>query len=212
MPGRPRPDLPAAAKCGGMGRSAQRAGVRAAISAIANHFADETRRCSNVKNSGSRGSPASVCVAGARQLRTELLDRISPERRSRNMSRIRSRDTDPELKVRRLLHGLGYRFRLHNRKLPGTPDIVLAGRRAVIFVHGCFWHRHGGCARASEPRSRIDFWSQKFEATMLRDSRALEALERDGWRTLVVWECEIGDGETLSGRLVEFLEGGDSNG
>lgn len=134
-----------------------------------------------------------------------MADRIDPERRSLNMSRVKSANTRPELEVRTLLHRLGYRFRLHRRSLPGTPDLVFPSRRAVIFVHGCFWHRHAGCPKSSTPATRTEFWAEKFEANQARDARVRRALAADGWRVEVVWECEIRDRETLAQRLISFL-------
>lgn len=135
-----------------------------------------------------------------------MADRLTPESRSRNMSCIRGKDTRPELVVRRLLHRLGYRFRLHDRMLPGSPDIVFRSRRKVIFVHGCFWHRHACCKYASTPRSRIDFWTAKFTANVNRDRLTEAALTALGWGGLVVWECEVGNVEELAERLRAFLD------
>jgi DNA mismatch endonuclease (patch repair protein) len=106
------------------------------------------------------------------------------------MRKVRGKDTTPEMKVRSALHRAGYRFRLHRRDLPGRPDIVLPGRRAVVFVHGCFWHRHPGCRAASSPSTRREFWQDKFERNVDRDRRNVEALAADGWSVHVVWECE----------------------
>lgn len=105
------------------------------------------------------------------------------------MSGIRGRDTGPEMRVRRLLHGRGYRFRLHRRDLPGSPDLVLPRHRVVVFVHGCFWHFHAGCRLAKVPGSRPDFWRTKLLGNRARDAVAIDALRADGWRVLVVWEC-----------------------
>lgn len=121
------------------------------------------------------------------------------------MSRIRGKDTRPEMRVRCLLHRHGYRFRLHVRDLPGRPDIVFRRRRKVVFVHGCFWHRHEGCSRAAIPRTRVDYWTRKFEATRARDAATLSALEAMGWKSLVVWECEMKDEGALLIRLHHFL-------
>jgi len=107
------------------------------------------------------------------------------------MSRIRGKNTKPELAVRSMLHRLGYRFRIADKTLPGKPDIVLPRYGAVVFVHGCFWHRHPGCKYAYTPKSRIEFWSQKFEANVLRDKNNLSLLKKAGWLPIVVWECEI---------------------
>ncbi|MGQ9366509.1 very short patch repair endonuclease [Azospirillum sp. ST 5-10] len=134
-----------------------------------------------------------------------MVDRLEPGKRSWNMSRVRSAHTRPELAVRRLLHGLGYRFRLHVRGLPGKPDLVFPGRKAVIFVHGCFWHRHAGCARASMPSTRPEFWREKFETNRRRDMLVMTSLRGEGWRVHVVWECEIKDRLTLLERLQAFL-------
>lgn len=107
--------------------------------------------------------------------------------------------------VRRLAHSLGYRFRLHRRDLPGSPDLVFPGRRAVVFVHGCFWHRHGGCKKATTPKSREEFWQAKFDRNLRRDQQNVEELLRLGWRVLVVWECEAKDAKRLEASLGAFL-------
>lgn len=120
------------------------------------------------------------------------------------MARIGSKNTAPELMVRRLLHGLGYRFRLHRRDLPGTPDIVLPSRRKAIFVHGCFWHGHG-CRIGRPPKSRPEFWGPKLDRNKARDEENSEALRREGWEVAVVWQCETKDKEALIGRLEAFL-------
>jgi DNA mismatch endonuclease (patch repair protein) len=119
-----------------------------------------------------------------------LVDRLPPERRSWLMSRVRSKNTSPEMRVRRLAHASGMRFRLHRPDLPGKPDLVFPRHRVALFVHGCFWHRHAGCAKASMPKSRMDFWEAKFERNVERDRQAERRLEALGWRVLVVWECE----------------------
>ena len=131
------------------------------------------------------------------------MDIMSPRDRSILMSRIKSVDTKPEKKIRKLLFGLGYRYRLHAKKLPGKPDIVFPGRRCVVFVHGCFWHRHT-CGFAYQPKSRKEFWDAKFASNMNRDQRNLAELAALGWRTFIVWECEIDDRD-LQRRLVGFL-------
>ena len=123
------------------------------------------------------------------------------------MARIRSRDTQPEVTVRRLLYSLGYRYRLHRRDLPGSPDICFPGRKKVIFVHGCFWHRHDGCARATTPKTRTSFWEEKFRKNVIRDRRNMTGLVELGWETMVVWECETSDLERLAPRLARFLDG-----
>ncbi|CDX45353.1 DNA mismatch endonuclease of very short patch repair [Mesorhizobium sp. SOD10] len=121
-----------------------------------------------------------------------VADFLSPEKRSERMSRIRSKDTSPELALRRALHALGLRFRVHYRRLPGTPDIVLPRFQTAVFVHGCFWHRHAGCKVASIPKSRTAFWQEKFERNVQRDHRNIAALEKLGWNVIVAWECELG--------------------
>jgi DNA mismatch endonuclease (patch repair protein) len=133
------------------------------------------------------------------------MDRLSPAHRSENMRAIAGRNTKPELLVRKVLHRLGYRFRLHGRDLPGTPDVVLRPRRKVIFVHGCFWHSHPGCPKAYRPKSRIEFWDQKFERNQERDACDQAALKAAGWSSLVVWECEAVDSEHLRNTLTRFL-------
>lgn len=134
------------------------------------------------------------------------MDHLTPERRSWNMGRIRSRDTLPEKAVRSLLHRLGYRFRLHRRDLPGIPDIVLPRYRSVVMVHGCFWHRHPNCKYAYMPKTRLDFWQAKFDANVRRDAEVHSLLEDLGWRVLIVWECELRDMRLLEVRLRDFLE------
>lgn len=133
------------------------------------------------------------------------MDRLTREHRSWNMSRIRGRDTKPELLVRSILHRLGFRFRLSPYKLPGTPDVVLVRHRAVVFVHGCFWHRHARCRFAYTPKSNRAFWTTKFERNVSRDSQAVAALRALGWRTVIVWECEIAEIGKLTRRLEKTL-------
>jgi len=139
-----------------------------------------------------------------------MTDHLTPERRSWNMGRIRSKDTKPEKAVRSLLHNMGYRFTVNgpsNRKLPGKPDIFLPRYSTAIFVHGCYWHRHQGCKLAYTPKTRVDFWTEKFEKNVLRDHRN-QALLRDlGLNVLVVWECEIlEDHQKLSQKLKSLLD------
>ncbi|MCY3932193.1 MAG: very short patch repair endonuclease [Acidobacteria bacterium] len=133
-----------------------------------------------------------------------MTDLLSPQERSALMSRIRGSDTKPEMAVRRALHARGYRFRTHVRGLPGTPDIVFSRRRAAVFVHGCFWHRHG-CNRTSVPKTRQDFWREKFAANVERDKRVQALLVRSGWRVFVAWECEVENDDVLFDRLFDFL-------
>lgn len=137
-----------------------------------------------------------------------MADKMSPEARSALMSRVRSKDTQPEHVVRRLLHGMGYRFRIHQRSLPGTPDIVLRRHRTAIFVHGCFWHGHEGCRRARLPETRRDFWEAKISRNIARDSEAISELERLGFRVLVLWECELKNTESLRWLLRHHFEDG----
>jgi DNA mismatch endonuclease Vsr len=134
-------------------------------------------------------------------------DDVAPARR-RNLAAVAAKDTAPELRVRRLLHGMGYRFRLHRRDLPGTPDIVLAGRRAIVEVRGCFWHRHPdpSCRNAVLPRVRADWWAAKLARNVERDARNLAALREAGWAVLVLWECETKDETALAARLRSLLQ------
>ena len=134
-----------------------------------------------------------------------MTDKISKELRSANMRAVRSRDTMPEIRVRQIAHGLGYRFRLHRRELPGKPDLAFPGRRKAIFVHGCFWHQHKGCKRATVPQSNVGFWRPKLARNVARDTKQLAALKKSEWRVLVVWECETKDTRRLAGRLKKFL-------
>jgi DNA mismatch endonuclease (patch repair protein) len=137
----------------------------------------------------------------------KAMDTLSPSERSARMSRVRSRDSKPEMLVRRLIHAMGFRYRLHDRKLPGSPDLVFAARRKAIFVHGCFWHRHPDpcCPLARLPKSRLDFWLPKLQTNRERDLRLQSELSALGWRFLVVWECEMRDREQLQNRLRAFL-------
>ena len=136
-----------------------------------------------------------------------MTDRISREHRSWNMSRIKGRDTAPEMIVRRVLHRMGYRFRVHVAGLPGKPDIVLRKFRSAVFVHGCFWHRHPGCEFAYSPKSRRAFWLGKFRDNVRRDKECVRQLRRLGWQVVIVWECEITRPETMAVRLRRALSG-----
>lgn len=129
--------------------------------------------------------------------------------RSANMRAIRSKDMRPELAVRRLVHKMGYRYRLHGKNLPGKPDLVFASRRKVIFVHGCFWHSHEGCKMAHVPKSNSAYWGPKLERNRARDTKTIAALRAEGWKALVIWECETGSETSLSSRVRNFLNGGD---
>ncbi|MDE2982790.1 MAG: DNA mismatch endonuclease Vsr [Gemmatimonadota bacterium] len=137
---------------------------------------------------------------------TDIFDR---EKRSEVMARIRGRDTKPEMIVRRIAHGLGFRFRLYRKDLPGSPDLVFPKHRSVIMVHGCFWHRHPGCKYATSPKTRARFWEEKFEGNVVRDRRNEAALRELGWRVMVIWECETGDHGAVAERIVRFLGGVD---
>jgi DNA mismatch endonuclease (patch repair protein) len=134
-----------------------------------------------------------------------MADVMTPEKRSRLMARIRGKDTTPELTVRRMLHAMGYRFRLHRRGLPGTPDLVFPGRRKIIFVHGCFWHAHQGCPYAVRPKTRPEFWERKLEKNVLRDKIAESQLILMGWEVLAVWECWLREPSLAADRMRNFL-------
>lgn len=131
-----------------------------------------------------------------------MTDVLNPDQRRLNMSRVRSKDTRPEMLLRRGLHSRGFRFRLHRRDLPGTPDLVFVALRAVIFVHGCFWHGHG-CRKSMLPTTRTEFWSSKIQANQVRDQLALQRLHSAGWRTLVVWECRIARNKDSAEEVLE---------
>ena len=138
-----------------------------------------------------------------------MTDTLSPAARSERMGRVRSKDSKPEMAVRRLVHGMGYRYRLHDKRLPGSPDLVFRSRRKVIFVHGCFWHRHSDptCRLARMPKSRQDFWGPKLEGNRERDARTRDQLDQQGWEQMVVWECECGQTEQTKNKIRAFLEG-----
>ncbi|VTU37450.1 Very short patch repair protein [Variovorax sp. PBS-H4] len=128
-----------------------------------------------------------------------MVDVVSPADRSRMMAGIQGKNTKPELIVRRMLFASGYRFRLHRRDLPGTPDIVMPGRKVAVFVHGCFWHMHQGCRFAKMPTTRPEFWTAKLVANVARDRSAVEKLQGLGWRVLCIWECSTRDAEAAAG-------------
>lgn len=125
----------------------------------------------------------------------EKMDKLTKERRSWNMSRIRSKDTTPEKKVRSILHKMGYRFRLHKKDLPGNPDIVLPKYKTVIEVRGCYWHRHKGCKDTTTPKTNTAFWLKKFESNVKRDKENKKKLEALDWKVIVIWECEVKNGK-----------------
>ena len=134
------------------------------------------------------------------------MDTLSPKERSERMSRVKGTDTKPEMIVRRLVHRLGFRYRLHVRTLPGKPDLVFSGRRRVIFVSGCFWHRHRGCSMCRLAKSRLKFWKPKLEENRKRDLRNQRKLKKDGWTLLVIWECQLSDVKRLEQRISRFFD------
>jgi DNA mismatch endonuclease, patch repair protein len=135
-----------------------------------------------------------------------VVDRLTPGQRSANMRRIRSRDTSPEMIVRRLVHGMGYRYRLHSSKLPGRPDLVLARLRKIVDIRGCFWHQHDDCPDSHIPRSRVNYWQPKLLGNRRRDLENIKKLKRLGWKVLIVWECETKEAKRLIARVRRFLE------
>lgn len=134
-----------------------------------------------------------------------MTDILSTQARSQRMALVRGKNTGPELKVRKMIYAAGYRYRIHVKGLPGRPDLVFAGRRKVIFVHGCFWHRHEGCSLARIPKSHVEFWSEKLEGNKARDLRNLQELKEMGWSTLTIWECELNNMDALMKRVYLFL-------
>ena len=133
------------------------------------------------------------------------MDIVDSQRRSEMMAGIKGRDTTPEIVVRRIAHGLGFRFRLYRKDLPGRPDISFPRHRVVVFVHGCFWHRHDGCRYAYTPKTRVRFWTEKFSQNVARDRRNDELLHNLGWRVHVIWECETRDKTAVKERLLDCL-------
>jgi len=138
--------------------------------------------------------------------RGHMPDVFSAATRSCIMSRVRGQDTQPERIVRATLHRLGFRFRLHDRSLPGLPDVVLKKYRTVVFIHGCFWHGHKGCKRSKRPSTNVRFWNKKIDGNMVRDRRVKRQLWRRGWRVLTVWQCQARDIDKLERLLVRFFE------
>jgi len=134
------------------------------------------------------------------------MDTVSTEDRSRIMRAVRREGTSPEIKVRKAAHGLGYRFRLHRKDLPGSPDLVFPKHKLCVFVHGCFWHRHLGCKRASTPKSNLDYWRRKFEENKRRDLRKAEELRALGWRVEVIWECQTLDPDLLRSIILDCID------
>lgn len=134
-----------------------------------------------------------------------MVDTVDKATRSQIMARVRSKHSFPEMLVRKLLHNAGYRYRLHQKELPGCPDLVFPGRKKVIFIHGCFWHRHEGCSLARIPKSRVDFWTAKLNSNKARDEHNILALKELGWEILVLWECELADHAEVLRRVTNFL-------
>ena len=135
-----------------------------------------------------------------------MADKVSAEVRSRIMAHVRSKDTKPEMMVRKLLHRLGYRYRLHRPDLPGRPDLTFVSKRKVVFVNGCFWHNHEDCPNVRLPSSNRDYWLAKLERNSDRDKRNLTLLTKNGWTPMTVWECELGNLEVVGKSLIKFLE------
>ena len=135
-----------------------------------------------------------------------MVDSLSKKERSEIMARVRSKNMRPELVVRKLVFALGYRYRLHARDLPGCPDLVFRPRRKVIFVHGCFWHRHADCALARMPKSRLEFWEPKLEGNRRRDEKNVRALAREGWKVLTIWECQLNGSARVEAKIRRFLD------
>ena len=134
------------------------------------------------------------------------MDTLTPSERSERMRRVRSRDTKPELELRRLVWDLGYRYRKNQRSVVGNPDIAFVGRKRAIFLHGCFWHRHDCAAGQRAPKSKKEFWYTKFENNVERDARVKRELKAAGWRALVIWECELRSARKVAGRVARFLD------
>ncbi|MFQ6397615.1 very short patch repair endonuclease [Nocardia sp. KC 131] len=130
----------------------------------------------------------------------------TPEQRSRTMRAVPSRDTAPEMAVRRFLHAAGLRYRLHDRRLPGKPDLVFPSRRIALFVHGCFWHQHPGCPRSVRPASNTDYWTSKLDGNIARDACRREELEAEGWCVLIIWECQTRDPSALASLLAQVRD------
>lgn len=142
-----------------------------------------------------------------------MADKLSPERRSWNMSRIKGKDTKPEMKVRSYLFRQGFRFRKNDKRYPGKPDIVLPMYKTVVFVHGCFWHRHPGCKDATTPKTRTEFWMEKLSKNVANDRKNVDALKELGFKVIIVWECEIEkEFASTMDRLVSMIKEADSNG
>jgi len=139
------------------------------------------------------------------KIESTMMDVVSPKRRSEIMSRIRGKNTTPELIVRKLVYSMGYRYRLHYAKLPGKPDLVFPGRKKVIFVHGCFWHGHEGCPKGKLPKTKLDYWGPKLEENKQRDISKQDKLKELGWQILIIWQCELKNPEKLKSNIHDFL-------
>ncbi|MCB1823450.1 MAG: DNA mismatch endonuclease Vsr [Candidatus Competibacteraceae bacterium] len=175
---------------------------------------ERERERENGKGTVSEGVRVDYRIDRTDTVHLPRTDTLTPAARSERMSRIHGKDTRPEMTVRRLVHGLGYRYRLHRGDLPGKPDLVFFRRRKVIFVHGCFWHRHSdpNCKLARLPKSRLDFWRAKLERNRLRDIENHKKLTEDGWQVLILWECELRDVARLAEKIRSFLEDEQSQG
>lgn len=136
-----------------------------------------------------------------------MTDKFDKETRSRIMAKVAGKNTEPETAVRKLIWQMGFRYRLHDKNLPGKPDIVFSKKKKIIFVHGCFWHNHIGCKMATMPQSNADYWQAKIQRNVNRDKTNIAKLESMGWQVLIVWECELKDIETLKSKLLCFLTG-----
>jgi DNA mismatch endonuclease (patch repair protein) len=135
-----------------------------------------------------------------------MSDNLTPEQRKKTMARVKSQDTTPEMKVRRLVHSLGYRFRLHRKDLPGKPDLVFPRLKKVVFVHGCFWHGHKGCKASKRPSSNTEYWNTKLDRNKKRDQDNIKKLIAAGWEPLIIWECQIKDAIELRRVIIKFLQ------
>ena len=135
-----------------------------------------------------------------------MVDTVTPEIRSRIMARVKAKGMKPELRVRKLLHGLGYRYRLHRADLPGRPDLVFPARRKVVFVNGCFWHRHDNCSKVRLPATNRDYWQAKLERNYNRDRRNLALLREQGWAVMTIWECQLRNWAAVAAQLTAFLD------
>jgi DNA mismatch endonuclease (patch repair protein) len=134
------------------------------------------------------------------------MDTLTRKERSERMRRVKGRDTKPERQIRQLVWGLGYRYRKHRRDVTGNPDLAFIGRRRAIFVHGCFWHRHKCTSGQRSPKSRIAFWNEKFRRNVARDAFVAKQLKLDGWKSLVIWECELRKPEKIQTKIKRFLD------